>query len=449
MFFKKKDKGEAPKANGKAPEPPREERRPEPPRAAAPPPPAAPPPQAARPAPQPPPQAPSSGSRGPGAAIDAALNAARGPAGAPPSAPSVLAQARAADLLAQSSDSTDKAAAQNLAAGRIDQAFDALQAAAQKINDEGRDKIGAANRWRTLGALAFNVQAGRSKWAYEHLFNFEPRQFWDCIFLARLRGLGQQLEQAKEAATTALSVAANDAEKGAARAELGLIALATKDGAQAIQHAEESIAIARRVGAGPGGPRDFLARLVLLGDAALAVGEGARARAAFTEALDLVKRDAQANPSDSTIARAMCEVLEKCAASAAHGKDHAAAKAQIEEALGIRRRVQSALTPVEGKRGVSQTLVLKAELMRAAGDGAAAKAAYEESLGLLRQVAEAEPRNGMAQRDVWVAMWRMAVANIGMDWRQVVGAMERMDSAGALDEDGKRFLGEAKRRAAA
>lgn len=443
MFFKKKDKAEPAKADAKpaAPaareEPRREERRPEPPRAAAP----APQPAAApRPASQPAPAG-----KGPGGVIDAALNAARGPKGAPVSIESLIAQARAADRLAQSSDPTDQQAAKALAAGQIEQGFNALQQAADAFYKAGN--ANAPNAWRTLGALAFNVAAGRSKLAYEHLFNFQPRQFWDCIFLARLRGIGGQMPEAHEAASAAVAVASDDVERGLARAELGLIALASNDAAQALQHAEESIAMARRAGAGPSGQRDLIGRLVLLGDAALATSETARARAAFVEALALVRKDGQAAPTDTTVARAVCEVLEKCAA--AHASEPAVSAKYIDEAVTLRRRIQPALSATEGKRGLAHTLTLKAELARTGGDQAGAKAAFEESLALARQLGEADPKNASAQREVWVAMWRMAVANAGMDWRQVASAMERIDSAGGLDEDGKRFLGEAKRRAAA
>lgn len=441
MFWKKKDKGEDPKAAEPAREAPRAaaapQPRPEPPRTQ-------PPPQAPRPSapPQAQPAPAAAAGKGAGAAIDAALTARRGPQGAPVSPDSMAAQARAADRLAASGESVDQQAARDLAAGQIDRGLDALRDAAEKVKS-------SPDRWRVLGALAFNVDAGRAKWAYEHLYSFEPRQFYDCLFLARLRGLGGQIADAREAATAALNVAANDVERGIAHGELGLIAIASKETATAMRHAEEAVAIGRRAGCGAGGPRDLVGRLVLQGDAALLAEQHAKARAPLAEALGLIRKDAQAAPSDTGVARAVCEVLEKCAAAASGAGDHAAAKGQIDEALNIRRKLVSALPGADGRRGLAQSLMMRAEMLRAAGDAAGARASYEECLGLLRQVGEAAPRDLVAQREVWVTMWRMAVNNVGMDWRQVVASMEAMDRNGALDEDGRKFLGEAKRRAAA
>lgn len=440
MFFKKKDKGEEPAKNAKVEEPRREAPRQEAPRAAAP----APQPQQAARAPSAAPPSPIQANQGPGAAINAALTAAQGPAGAPRSSDSLFAQARAADQLAQSGDGVHKQAAKDLAAGQLDKGFDALEAAAKKISD----RAAASRVWSMIGGLAFNVAAGRSRAAYEQCFQVEPRRFWDCIFLARLRGISGQIVEAHNAATAAVSAAGDDVEKGLARSELGMIALANNEAPYALQHAEESIALARRAGCGVGGMRDFVGRLVLLGDAALTVRERARSLAAYTEALGLVRRDAEAAPNDKTLAMALCEVLEKCAA-AAYDQDPAAAMKFIDEAIAIRRRLQPALSPIDGKRGLAQSLTLKAELLRSGKDSAGAKAAYDESLALARQIGEAAPKDPVAQRDVWAAMWRMAVAEAGMDWRQVAGAMERMESQGALDDNGKKFLGEARRRAAA
>ena len=450
MFFKKKDKGAAPEPKGKEKvEARREEARREEPRRQE--------PQRepkreprresqreAQRAPEPSraqgvPAAPST-SRGPGASVDAALIARRGPRGAPVSPESLAAQTRAADMLASSSDPVDREAARAIAAGDVDNGLEALQGAAQGAGQRGVD------RWRTLGALAFNVDAPRAKFAYEHLFNFQPRQFWDGIYLARLRGIGQQLEPAKEAANSALEAAANDAERAQARCELGLIAVAANDGPGALAHAEAAVALGKAAST----PRDMVVRHVLMGDAALLTGEHPKARAAFTQALEGAKQLGAAAPSDVTLARGVCEVLEKCAAAAGSSKDHDAALKHVDEALNIRRRLSSALAPAEAKRGVAQTLNLKGELRRAANDASGAKAAFEEGLGLVRQISEASPRDPAAQRDHWGVLWRMAsTTGAGVSWPQVVSTMERMQSAGALDQDGRRYLDEAKRRAAA
>jgi tetratricopeptide (TPR) repeat protein len=468
MFFKKKDKGEdASKDKGKkgkeeaaapppppaAPPPQPAARAPEPPRAPAPAPSA--PTPAAQPAPAaaaarpngaaPPAAAPAARGGSPGATLDAVLTSRHGAGrGAPLTPDAVAAQRRGADMLAQSAEPVDRAAAEDLAAGRLDQAFNALRTAA-----EAAVPAAAPGRWRTLGQIAFLVDAGRAKWAYEHVFNYQPRQFWDCLYLARLRGIGRQMTGALEAAEAALLAAMTEEEKGIARAELGLIALATGDGLKGVTHAEAAIAHSRAVGIRNGeDERDLVGRQLLLGDSAMLASDLPKARQAFADSLAGARKLGQANPNDSLFARGVCELLEKSAQGAFKARDHGAAKGFLDEALGIRRKLQSVLTPAEGRRGLVQTLALAGEARLAAGDGAGAKGAFDEAIALTRQVSDANPTDPAAQRELWTVMWRIAqVEGASVGWKDVAQTMERMSSAGALDADAARFLDEAKRRA--
>lgn len=428
MFWKKKDKAE-PEAKGKPAEPARQEA----PRASEPPRQAAPQPQRA---PAEPPR--SVGGRGPGAALDTALTAARGAKGAPVSPESAGAQTRGADALASATDKTLRSVAADIAGGRIEQGFDALHDAAAAAK--------SADLWRMLGQLAFNVDAGRAKWAYEHLFDLPPRQFWDCIFLARLRGMGRQLPEAREAAQAALAAAGGDAERGAAEIELGLIAYASNASADAIRHAERALALGKSAGVDG---REMIGRQLLLADATLRTGDLARARTVYAEALDAARKLGAASPQDTLVARGVCEVLERTAAAATAAQDHIGARTAIEEALHIRRRLQAALPGTEGRRGTVQTLNLKGETTLAAGDEPAALAAFKESIALGREISAAAPSDPVAQRELWTVMWRVAQMNGGVGWRDVAQTMERMQSTGGLDEEAVRFLGEARRRAAA
>lgn len=438
MFFKKKDKGgetpakgapEARREESRREEPRREEpRRQEPPRQSAPTPQAAPPPPAAPAKP------------GAGAAIDAALAKARGPAGAPISFEALTAQTAAADRLASSNDPADREAARDLAAGAIEKGFSTLFSAA------GKDPAQAAARWRTLGALAFTVDARQSRFAYLSAFNLPERQFWDGIWLARLRGQTGELVEALEAADMAGNLAANDAERSIAHCEYGLILNAGGDNEKALKHAEQAIALAPLANT-PETQRQAVVRLVLLGSAAQALQDLPRARKAFADALALGRQLGSAAPRDPLLAVAVCELLEKCGLAASLDKDHAAAVASIEEALNIRRRLSSVLPVTEVDRGIARSLTMKGELLLQAGDGTSAAAAFDESLRLLRKLAETQPQNPAAQQELWRTMWHMASAQgPGPHWNAVVATMEKMQNGGALDAEGRRFLEEGRRR---
>ncbi len=447
MFFKKKDKGgaeESPPSQSKAPSAPAPaapQPAPAPAQARAP----APPPAASAPSPQAAqrPSTPPAAGTGKGAAIHAALSAAAGRAGAPGSAESLAAQKLAADALADG-DPAARAIGADLVAGQFDKGFTALRTLAEGAGPA------AGEKWRLLGQLAFNVDAARAKFAYEMLFNLHPRRFWDCIFLARLRGIHGQRIEAREAADAALAAAGGDLERGIAHVELGLIAMSANEARRALQHAEQAVALGRKTGPGPGGERDAIGRVVLLGDAALRAGDIARARTVYAEALAEARKLGAANPTDTTLARGVCEMLEKTAAAAAMDKAHDIARASLEEALNIRRKLLPVLAPIDGQRGLVQSLNLRAETAIAAGDAAAATAALEESLGVARQISADHPGDPMAQRNMWTVMWRMAqMQSPGVGWREVAQTMERMLGAGALDPEGVQFLDEARKRAAA
>ena len=437
MFFKKKDKGETP-AKAAAPEPRREEPRREEPRR-----------QEARreeprrqetarqAAPVAPPAPPARA--GAGASVDAALVKARGARGAPVSFESVAAQAAAADVLASSSDPADRAAARDLAAGETEKGLGGLFTAAQANPSD-------AARWRTLGALAFNVDASRSRFAYLSAFNLPARRFWDGIWLARLRGLSSDLSGAVEATDIAGNLATNDAERAVAHTELGLIMSAGKQPDKALKHAEEALAL----GGAPVSTdmqRQAVVRHMLIGDAALDLNDLPKARKALAAALEFARKLGAAAPKDLALAIGVCEVLEKNTVAAIAAQDNAAAKTAIDEAVSIRRRLASAQSLVELERGLARSLTVKGEVARNSGDTPGANAAFQECLNLVRKISDAHPRDEAAQRELWRTMWHVAsVQGAGGHWNQVVAAMEKMQAGGVLDPEGRRFLEEGRRR---
>jgi tetratricopeptide (TPR) repeat protein len=365
----------------------------------------------------------------------------------PTSAEAVAAQDAAATALAAAADPSGRAAASELANGAIEQAFSTLEQDARAATDD------AAEKWRRLGALAFGVDATRARIAYEEAYRLDIDDFWTCVFLARLRALNGQMDAAQECALAARDAAGTEDQVSLAHAEMAQIALGAGDARAARDAGGEAVDAARaalqRRPDHPALLRDLAARLVLLGDAEISLGEVAAARSAYSEALALVRKLGHAAPSDPSLARAVADCLEKVAAAQSRLTEHGEAVKTCEESVSIRRRLL-AFEPNGSitARGLAGALNTLGEVRRMAGDAAGARAAFDEGLALARRLADAEPGNPALQREVWVAMWRMAqMGGAGIEWAQVAQTMEVIASRGALLQADERFLAEARRRA--
>lgn len=379
--------------------------------------------------------------------MQAALASRVGPKSAPPSMESAAAQAAAATSLAAAGDPSAKAAANDLAAGALEQAFDTLE------RDARAGAANAAEKWRRIGALAFGVDAGRSMRAYEEAFKLDRKDFWTGIFLARLRGLGGGLDQAIECAEAARESAQNEEQRSLAHAELAMIALGRNDGPGAVTAANQAVVSAKTwLATNPQDQpalRDMAARYSLLGDACITQSDAARARDAYQAGLEIARKLGAAAPNDATLARVVADCLEKVSAAYSRLSAHQEAVTAGEESLAIRRKIAG--QPQSGAvehRALAGGLNTLGEVRRMAGDVAGAREAFSESLALSKKLAAQDVANPAAQREVWVALWRLAqIEGSGVSWREVAETMGQMASSGGLSDADQRFLAEAKRRA--
>jgi tetratricopeptide (TPR) repeat protein len=427
MFWKKKSKDEAPEAPAAAAprEPVREEpRRPEPPRQ-----------EARRDAP-PAAAAPASGDQK--ARIAAALGGAAG------MSPEMgIEQGRAIDSLL--ADPALRNVVQDLLERRVERAFEALERDA--------DSAAVPGKWSRVGVLTLATDPARARRMLEKAFAINQKHLWTNIFLARLRGANGEFQPALEAAGAALMAAQTPDERGVAHVEMATIAMVQREPALAVQHANFAVEIANaNIKAGARDAlalRDYVARLVMLGDACVANSDVGSAGAAYLTALEGARKLAAVDPKHPDLARGVAEILEKAAAAGASAQDYVAAARLCEEAVGIRGRQFEASRNAVTAVALAGSLNVFGEVKRQAGDLAGARSRFEEAMGIARQAVAQDPSNAGAKREVWSIMWRLAtMGGAGVTWRDVLAAMEGMANNGGLNAKDRPFYEEAKKRAA-
>jgi hypothetical protein len=374
------------------------------------------------------------------AQIERAIRAGQGANGAPISPDAVLALRAAAESLAASADAPAKAATAAIKAGNLGEAFKLLRQEADTAQGPAQ-----VERLRRLGALAYLTEAGVALDAYQTAFFADSRDFWQNIFLARLRGLAGRLDLSHDAATAALGEARTPKQTSQAEAELALIALGRSDAAGARSHGQSCVSVLRNANE----PLELAQRLSLLGDIAVILGDQKDADAAYSESLGLVRQLGAAAPADTNLARAAADTQEKLAAVIGRQGRHADAMAAGGQAVDLRRRLLAARPgEVADVTALATALNTHGEICRLAGDAVAAAKAYTEALETARKAVTMAPGGMAAHREIWVGLWRMAqLPDAKVPWREVVSAMEAAKKHGALlarDED---FYQEARRRA--
>jgi len=103
--------------------------------------------------------------------------------------------------------------------------------------------VDAAERWRRLGALVAGVDTATALTAYESAFRLQPRDFWTCVELSRLRQCIGDLRGSEEAAAAAQRVATTDREVLVAYGEIGNVLVAQGDGPGALAAYRRGLAI--------------------------------------------------------------------------------------------------------------------------------------------------------------------------------------------------------------
>jgi tetratricopeptide (TPR) repeat protein len=427
MFWKKKSKDEgtvaapaaAPREEPRRPDPPRQEARREETRRDA--------PTAA---------SPSSGDQK--GRLVAALTG-----GSPVNPEVAVAQARAIDSLL--ADPALRGAVQDLLERRADRAFEALERDA--------DAARSPEKWSRAGALMLTADGPRARRVLEKAFAANQGHFWSNIFLARLRGGGGEFQPALDAASAALMAARTPDERGVAHAEIATIAMVQRQPDLAVQHAGFAVEISHdsiKAGARDAyALRDYVARLVMLGDACVSNSDVGSAGAAYLTALEGARKLAAADPKHPDLVRGVAEILEKTAASASSAQDHAAAARYGEEAVGIRSRMFESGRDAPTAVALAGSLNTFGEVKRQSGDLVGARGLFEEAMAVARQAIALDASNVGAKREVWSIMWRLAtMGGAGVSWRDVVAAMEGMANNGGLNAKDRPFYEEAKKRAA-
>ena len=180
-----------------------------------------------------------------------------------------------------------------------------------------------------------------------------------------------------------------------------------------------------------------------VGRVAMAAGDLAAARTAYTESLTTRRRLAQADPGNAQAARDVSVSLNNVGRVAMAAGDLAAARTAYTESLTTARRLaQADPGNAQAARDVSVSLDNVGEVAMAAGDLAAARTAYTEMHDILRRLAQADPGNAQAARDVSISLWRLAELTdevAGKDseaavlaWREVALDFEELGRRGWL-----------------
>ncbi len=194
--------------------------------------------------------------------------------------------------------------------------------------------------------------------------------------------------------------------------------LAAGNLAQALQSANDSLSIARRLAVSDEADlkrqRDVSVSLLKLGDVKLAQGDNQGALAAYDEALDIRRRLAEAAKGDAQANHDMAVTLGRMGDAKVGLGDTAGALAVYRQGLAIDRRLLDVdKGDTARQRDVAQGLVSIGDVLLAQGDRAGALAAHAESLGLERALAASDPGNTAWQRDVSVGLNRIGDADLG------------------------------------
>jgi tetratricopeptide (TPR) repeat protein len=373
------------------------------------------------------------------AQIERAIRAAGGDRGAPITPDAVNTLRTAAEALVASPDAAARAAAQALIAGRLDEGFEALRRDADEATGAAR-----VERLRRLGGLAFLARAGVALDAYQTAFEIDPRDFWQCIYLGRLRGLAGRLDLSLQAAEAALAEARAPAERSQAEAELALIALGRSAPDDARRHGRACVEALRPADA----PLDLAQRLSLLGDVSVMLGDMTDADQAYGEALSILRRLGAQHPSDLNLARLAADAQEKLAAVIGRQKRFGEAVAASTQAVDLRRKLLQA-QPGEAAEMVAYATACNTlgELQRLAGDEAGARDAFSAARDAAAAAIGAKAGLAGAHREHWVALWRLAqLTTPAAAWADVLASMDKAKAVGALSERDEAFYKEAQRR---
>jgi len=367
------------------------------------------------------------------------------PGGAPADARTQRATIDAVREIVETGDAAERAAAELLAEGRLDEGFARLR------DDAQADDRKAADKWRRLGALAYAVDAAVAAEAYGRAAERDPADVWTHLYLGRLHRTLGDLAAARRAVETALATASDPRDRSCALDELGNVAVAEGDLPGARKAYEDALAIAKDLSARDPKNTEWLRDLSVsynkLGDVAVAEGDLPGARKAYEDGLVIRKDLSARDPKNTTWLRDLSISYNKLGDVAVAEGDLPGARKAFEDSLVIHKDL-SARDPknTEWRRDLSVSYDRLGDVAVAEGDLPGARKAYEDALVIRIDLSARDPGNAIWRRDLWNSLWRLAQdPEASVSWGEVRDAISAEKARGTLLPDDERFLHEATR----
>ncbi|MBA4081331.1 MAG: hypothetical protein C0496_08710 [Erythrobacter sp.] len=290
--------------------------------------------------------------------------------------------AEAAEKLVASGDESDIDLAREVAAGRPEEAADALM---REVH-EGKQRN--AERARLAARLYAPTAPSKAKAAYEEAVALDPTDLWSWIELGRLRMAYDSLAAARQCFGEALQQVTDARHRMVIHNELGNILRSEGQLPSARIEFEAGFAIAKRLAAtAPSHTKwqhDLSVSHEKIGDVDLQIGNLAAARKRFEASIAIRERIAAAEPGD-----------------------------------------------VAWQRDLSVSYDKLGEIERAAGNLAAARLLFESSLAICGALAAAEPENAGWQNDLSISFERLG--DIELATGNLTAARTRFESKLAID----------------
>ena len=335
------------------------------------------------------------------------LDKRRSPDAPPPSPDAEAVRNAAIRDLATSRTPTDAEAVREIKAGDIDAAIATLERGAQA------DMAQAAEKWRRLGALVYDIDLAKAKHAYEQAFALDAADFSGAIFLSRLRQRAGDLNGALKAANAAVAAAGTQRERMVASSDLGDLRIEAGDLAAARRFHQDGLdlaqALARDNPASAETKRDLWVSFNKLGDVAQQAGDLAGARRFFQDALDLAQALARDNPASAEAKRDLSVSYENLGDVAQQAGDLATARHFFQDGLDLRQALaHDNPASAEAKRDLWVSYIKLGGVAAAQGNISAAIDWYEHSLPLARQLAADNPSHPGFGDDLRITEWNLA-----------------------------------------
>ena len=335
------------------------------------------------------------------------LDKRRSPDAPPPSPDAEAVRNAAIRDLATSRTPTDAEAVREIKAGDIDAAIATLERGAQA------DMAQAAEKWRRLGALVYDIDLAKAKHAYEQAFALDAADFSGAIFLSRLRQRAGDLNGALKAANAAVAAAGTQRERMVASSDLGDLRIEAGDLAAARRFHQDGLdlaqALARDNPASAETKRDLWVSFNKLGDVAQQAGDLAGARRFFQDALDLAQALARDNPASAEAKRDLSVSYENLGDVARQAGDLTTARRFYQDRLDLAQDLASDNpASAEAKRDLWVSYIKLGGVAAAQGNISAAIDWYEHSLPLARQLAADNPSHPGFGDDLRITEWNLA-----------------------------------------